>query len=74
MRGLFDLEAVDPRTVLAPHNRMAIISILLAVVFVVVFLVGGAFSPAGLIIVAGVAIGILLVHRAKRRRGSATQL
>lgn len=53
---------------------MTILALLVGFLMVVVFLVGGAFTPAGLVLLAFAGVGALIVRRAKRKRGSAAQL
>jgi hypothetical protein len=53
---------------------MIVLALFLALLILAVYMVGGVYTPAGVIlIVAGIA-GWLIVHRARRRRGSAAQL
>jgi hypothetical protein len=50
---------------------MPIFALLIALLLFISFLVGGLFSPMGIIIPVAVAIGFLIVYIAKRRRGAA---
>ena len=53
---------------------MAVLAIIAAFLILLVYMVGGAYSPAGIIIIISIAIGYIIVRRAKRRRGSAARL
>jgi hypothetical protein len=53
---------------------MAILLIILAMGGVLVFTVGGVFSPAAIVIAVAVVIGYFVLRRAMQKRGSAAKL
>lgn len=62
------------RTPFAVDSGMAIVLIILVLGGFLVLTVGGAYSPAVIVIAAAALVGYFIVWRAKRKRGSTAKL